>query len=466
MDWIAAVRRISFVALLALFAGLESGGRAHGQDDPSSAASLPNPNPAPATIKRGSSFYDSLQESPSGPITPEQGPDPFPEGPKSSKFILGDWLGARTTWEDQGFSFYVSSTLFEQGVASGGFEQAFRWGGKLEMLAHLDTGKLGLWNGGSLDLYTESRQGQSVDGFAGAYSPVNLAMFFPVPDAQITAVTGLKFTQEINERFGLFFGKLNALNGDRARFLKYPLTSRFWNAAFNFNLALDRYPYSTPGAGFYTVAERGPSLAVLVLDSHNAPRTSGFENLGSNGVFIYTQAAQKTNFFGLPGKHVLAGLYGTGSFTDLDPASFITLPNATQSAPRKAGVWTILWNIEQRLIVDSDNPDHGLGLYVQTGLGDGNPNPVRGFVSAALCGNSPLPGREGDLLGVGYYNLMLGSAVKEFLPGLRDEYGVELFYNLRVTPGCHLTPDLQVLRPGLAPVETALLFGLRLKIDF
>jgi porin len=52
------------------------------------------------------------------------------------------------------------------------------------------------------------------------------------------------------------------------------------------------------------------------------------------------------------------------------------------------------------------------------------------------------------------------------VPGLRDEQGVELFYNLRITPGCHLSPDLQVLNPGLAPVDTALLFGVRLKVDF
>ena len=52
------------------------------------------------------------------------------------------------------------------------------------------------------------------------------------------------------------------------------------------------------------------------------------------------------------------------------------------------------------------------------------------------------------------------------MPGLRDEYGVELFYNLRILPGCHLTPDLQVLHPGLAPVDTALVLGLRLKADF
>ena len=120
-----------------------------------------------------------------------------------------------------------------------------------------------------------------------------------------------------------------------------------------------------------------------MLNSYNSPRTSGFENLFRNGVFLYAQAAQKTGFFGLPGRQVFAGLFGTGSFSDLSPASFIELPVGAAFAPKKQGTWTLLWNAEQRLWVDPNDPDRGLGLYVQTGLGDGNPNPVRGFLSIA-----------------------------------------------------------------------------------
>ena len=410
--------------------------------------------------------FDAGQETPAAPGTPAPGPDPYPDGPQSSRFLLGDDFGLRPFLDERGLSVYVSSTQFEPGVAAGGVQQAFRWGGKFDMLAHVESDGLGLWEGGTLDLFAESRLGQSIDGFAGTFSPTNLAMFFPVHDQQITAITGLKFTQAITERSGFFFGKLNALNGDQERFLKYPLTSRFWNAAFNFNLALDRYPYSTPGAGFYAAGERGPAIAFLVLNSYNSPRTSGLENLFRNGAFMYAQAAQSTAFFGLPGKQVVAGLYGTGSFSDLSPASFVELPTGAAVSPMKTGTWTLLWNAEQRLWVDPDNSDRGLGLYTQTGLGDGNPNPVRWFVSVALCGNSPVPGREGDTFGIGFYDLAPSAQAKSQFPGLRDEQGVELFYNLRIAPGCHLTPDLQVLHPGLAPVDNALVLGLRLKVDF
>jgi porin len=439
-------------------------GRAFGQDGETAAA--PPPMVDRPVWPDMSSNFDAGQETPAGPGTPAPAAPSAIDGPASSHFLFGDAFGVRPAVEERGLSVYTSFTQFEQGVAAGGFEQAFRWGGKFDMLAHFDSGMLGLWDGGTIDLFAESRLGQSVDEFAGTWSPPNLAMFFPVHDRDITAITGLKFTQAITDRFGIFFGKLNALNGDLEKFLKYPLTSRFWNAAFNFNLALDRYPYSTPGAGFYASLNPGPELAFLVLNSYNAPVTSGFENLFRNGAFLYAQAAQPTALFGLPGRQLIAGLYGSGSFTDLSPASFVELPTGAAVAPKKAGTWTLLWNFEEKLWVDADNPDRGLGLYVQTGLGDGNPNPVRWFWSVALCGNSPVPSRDGDTYGVGVYALGPSAQAKSQVPGLRDEQGVELFYNLRITPGCHLTPDLQVLHPGLARVDNALVFGVRLKLDF
>jgi porin len=291
-------------------------------------------------------------------------------------------------------------------------------------------------------------------------------MFFPVPNQEIMAITGLKFTQMLTERSGLFVGKLNALNGDREKFLRYPLTARFWNAAFNFNLALDRYPYSTPGAGYFLAPEGGPGFAVVVLDSNNAPRTTGLQNLGSNGAFVYAETKLKTDFLGLAGQQVIGGLYGSGSFSALAPSDLINLPGAATRVPMQTGTWTLLYRGEQRLWTDPREPERGLGVYIQAGLGDGDPNPVRTFVSAALHGNSPLPSRPGDTFGVGYYRIGLSAAAKSAFEGLRDENGFELFYSARLAPGCHIGPDLQVIEPGLAPVDAAVLLGVRFKLDF
>jgi porin len=49
---------------------------------------------------------------------------------------------------------------------------------------------------------------------------------------------------------------------------------------------------------------------------------------------------------------------------------------------------------------------------------------------------------------------------------VRDERGLELFYDVGVTPWCRVTTDLQVITPLLKSVRTSLVPGLRVKIDF
>ena len=48
----------------------------------------------------------------------------------------------------------------------------------------------------------------------------------------------------------------------------------------------------------------------------------------------------------------------------------------------------------------------------------------------------------------------------------QNEDGVELFYNMAITPWCRLTADLQVGRPSTRIYDTVILAGLRLQIVF
>ena len=49
---------------------------------------------------------------------------------------------------------------------------------------------------------------------------------------------------------------------------------------------------------------------------------------------------------------------------------------------------------------------------------------------------------------------------------LRDEHGIEMYYNVAITPWCQLTPDLQVITPFRDRAETALLLGVRANVEF
>ena len=56
--------------------------------------------------------------------------------------------------------------------------------------------------------------------------------------------------------------------------------------------------------------------------------------------------------------------------------------------------------------------------------------------------------------------------VARVITPVRDERGLELFYNVGVTLWLHITPDLQVITPTLGRADTSVVLGLRMKIDF
>ena len=90
-----------------------------------------------------------------------------------------------------------------------------------------------------------------------------------------------------------------------------------------------------------------------------------------------------------------------------------------------------------------------------------------------MGGNSPISCRERDTWGCGYYHAGVGEEIPKLL-NLNDGDGVELFYNVEVTPWFHLTADLQIIDSGFGGIpalrvnepDTAVVLGLRGKIDF
>ncbi len=93
------------------------------------------------------------------------------------------------------------------------------------------------------------------------------------------------------------------------------------------------------------------------------------------------------------------------------------------------------------------------------------------------------PRRDQDRFGIGYYYLSISNDLRRTFPpllrnriGLEHGQGVELFYNIAVTPWLHVTPDLQfidagrdkapIIGPNRKAINTAIVAGLRIKVDF
>jgi porin len=77
--------------------------------------------------------------------------------------------------------------------------------------------------------------------------------------------------------------------------------------------------------------------------------------------------------------------------------------------------------------------------------------------------------RENDTLGLGYFYSGLSGDYRSLLAGaaleVGDLQGVELYYNAEIAPWFHVTADLQVVEPAARASDTAVVFGLRAKLD-
>lgn len=101
-------------------------------------------------------------------------------------------------------------------------------------------------------------------------------------------------------------------------------------------------------------------------------------------------------------------------------------------------------------------------------MSDGNPTRLFWSAHIGIGGVGLVPGRPKDNWGIGYYYDALSDPFKEVFVGrrtVRDEQGVEAFYNFSVTPWLTVGADLQVTEPALS-TETAVFTGLRIVTEF
>lgn len=394
-------------------------------------------------------------------------------------YLLGSAGGARDGLAGQGVMVNVSSTQFYQGVSNGGVRQGFEYSGRMDYLVNVDGEKAGLWKGLFVTLHGETRYGNTINSDTGAIMPANAGMLFPLPDGTVTALTGVKFTQALSENFITFAGKINTLDDLKQPFAGGRGVDAFMNMGLAFPVAAARtVPYSTLGAGFAVLQGMQPVFTFMVLDTNNRPTTSGFESFFNNGATLLAKLEVPVTLFDAPGHQGFWGTYSSGKYNDLSPTAYfnpVTGPFLVSG--QDTGSWSLFYSADQALFVDACNPKRSWGLFTNIGLADDGPSPVRWSANVGLGGSSPWVTRPLDTFGVGYSFVAYSGPVQTLAPTLlpiRNDHAVELFYNYAVTPWFRLTPDLQILvparertlPPGAQTIDTALVLGLRAKLDF
>lgn len=269
--------------------------------------------------------------------------------------LTGDWNGHRTSLAQHGIIFESSLTQFYQGVASGGAEQRFRYGDKLDLFILGDTGRMGLWQGGKIQIHAVEWQfGQNVIADAAGLAPVNANLVSPLPEKSF-ALTHLLYEQQLGGGFAAIVGRNNTLDFWETL---YPDYGRGVDGFMNLSIpmpmnATPSMPFITNIVAIMKAGERGLQAAFVVMESQESPTTVGLDF--PNGVTLVGLARMNTVFRGLPGTHTVLATYATGDYTSFDTSDWAIIPPGGLTPAQQTGSWMVQYLAEQRLWADPCN---------------------------------------------------------------------------------------------------------------
>ncbi len=392
-------------------------------------------------------------------------------GLDSTRYLLGDWGGLRSDLARRGIVFEFDLVQTVQGNAHGGHStsRAIAYSGSVDYTVMLDTARLGLWPAGLLLIKGETQFGRTINGQAGSIMAVNADGLFPVPeDPGATTLTDVVYTQFLSETFGFALGKIDFRAGDQNVFA-HSENTQFMNLALVANPALlNMVPYSALTAGLFYRPADWLTVSFTMLDGFGRADTAGFDTAfhSPQGTTFVTEWDFTLMPFGLPGHQRFGLAYSNKTFLLLTQNERINLPilgllRAVLNPNTSDGEWAFYYNFDQYIYVEEDDPTQGVGVFGRLGFSDGEVNPVTAFYSVGIGGKGIVPTRDHDTFGVGYYYVDVSDDIPDLL-NIGSEQGVEIFYNIEVTPWLHITPDLQIImNPGGGDEDVAVVYGIR-----
>lgn len=380
--------------------------------------------------------------------------------------LTGDWGGRRTLLkEEYGITLAPRLTQFYQGLSAGDGDHDFEYGGKADLMLNADLSKLGFWNGFSLTVHAEYNYGESINGAGGTLVPPNTALVFPgMEGSDAFDLSSVYFTQHFSKSVSLLFGKINMMDiAARTPFKGGAGIDSFWNLTFVAPPSGLVPPYLF--GALLSVRTEPATFGLWIYDPNSVINKTGFEEPFANGVTIRGSVDFPVTIGGLSGHQGFVALYSTEDGTDLEDIGDTFLPPFPPNSPDiKDGAYYFAYTFDQYLYRASENSKEGFGLFGQFGISDGNPSRLYWSALVGIGGTGLIiPGRSRDNWGIGYYYDTPSPDLKKSLSPLltiRDEQGVEIFYNFAVTPGITVGVDLQVINPSLGE-DTVIIPGLR-----
>ncbi len=403
--------------------------------------------------------------------------------------MTGDWGGARTTLADKGITLDIDVTQVMQHNWHGGVstKNGLRYSGSGDISLTLDTGKMGLWPGGTIVLKAEPRWGDGVwQSKVGSLLPTNFDAVVPGYGEGCMFTLSEWFLQQV-----LFEGKVVLIAGklfgarafDRNVFANDEET-QFMNVAFrNIPMIPSFLPYTTLGVGVVLNPTEWLSIISAVAESDNKAKTIGFSEgwHGKGNTTVIHEWAVKVKPFDKPGNQRVGFVWSSMDFPTVAPNE--PFKSTADMAIKMLGQkWAnkvvntlatfqngkdnvmVYYNFDQYLYTEADDPTQGIGMFGRFGWARQDVNAACHFYSIGMGGKGILPERDNDTFGIGYYFLDLSNQLPSMF---HSEQGIEAYYNVQITPWLHISPDLQIIVDpgGSNQNDVAVVGGIRFQMN-
>jgi hypothetical protein len=401
--------------------------------------------------------------------------------------LLGDWGGTRTELARKGFFLDLYSTTYYQNIVWGGLETGEAFVQNTQLSLNIDTGRAGWWSDGLIHVTAQSRLGDDPETTftAGTVVPQYNGLVLPTP-LEINSVLPTEYflAQALSKQAHVVVGKIGTVLlpdqtafGDSFKyhfanfnFNKNPITANFFN------------PSSLGALGAWSFNHHF-TVAGGVLDP-NTKADRFFDADSFSEVNIYLTAIMSYEIGGLPGQFAPVYNWSNKPRINLD-SPFGPLASAAageQAIDSLLGLasteglptnfdnesWFAVATVSQYLFLKDDAATvarkqktgeqiRGIGMFARAGYAPEDTNPITSDFSVALFAYGMLDSRDNDSFGIGFYYDRISDKLKTNIAELsggkttvHDESGMEVFYNLAITPAMRLIPSYQHIWHPLA----------------
>lgn len=436
-----------------------------------------------------------------------------------SDVLSGDWVGIRPWFAQHGLApslSYVGETLNN---TTGGLRRGASYEGLLTLSLDADLNKLVGWRGARFHILGYYPHGAGIT--QKALGDISVSSSIDAYDSfrlQALWVEQYAWDGNVSLRAGVF-----AVDDE---FYQTPMENIFvrsnfgWSSALGLSVPLPTYPYTAPALRLRVQPSSWSSVMLAVFDGNPAPGvfpdpspnavpSNEFNKHGTQwalrrdeGAFLIAEATFHFNDApdpsaapdakadckkavkdprGLFTSVKIGASYDTDTFSDAYDSGLIGLHSIGQPtlARARGGDWAVYGMWDQELYREPGTETQGLGSFVHGTYMPPDRNAYDFSAEAGFVYTGLLPGRDTDILGIGYNLIHSGGAngaatrdANRLDGGHRAipdyEQAVEVTYNAHIRPGLWVQPDVQlIIHPGATNAHgNAFVVGLRTTINF